>query len=236
MPALAERTVQQIALDNLKKYYARRARGRMFARMEVRTRKQYGGKRADGLIAYKHWINGVETVSIEAKSSKTLPHVRPYFDARTMIRNCLWLATVVTLASGSFMFFFKMGDGFWQFMVPLNVFFLTALGYGATSWYSYKHRQVPVLDQLARYPANYQWLALSQDAFDGMQYHRARKLLQLCRLRGYGLILVRSKNQVKRRIKPRRRYRLWGNHLKYYSTEQNILKQINARSILARKL
>ena len=234
MPSLAEKTVQQIALDHLKDYYGRRARGRMFARMEVRTRKKYGGKRADGLIAYKHWINGVETVSIEAKSAKTLPHVRPYFDARTLIKNCLWLATVVFLASGSFMFFFKMGDGFWQFLVPVNVFVLSALGYGAVSWYSYKHRQVPVLDQLARYPANYQWLALSQDAFDRLQYHRTKKLLQLCRLRGYGLILVRSKSQVQRRIKARRRYRLWGNFLKYYSTEQTILQTLRAGDVVAK--
>ena len=223
MPALAERTVQEIALNHLRAHYARRARGRMFSKMEVRTKKKYGGKRADGLIAYKHWVGGVEVVSIEAKSAKTLPHVRPYFDARTMVKNCLWLATVVTLASGSFMFFFKMGDGFWQFLVPLNVFFLSALSYGLFSWYSYKHRQVPVLDQLARYPGNYQWLALSQDAFDGMKYHRAKKLMSLCRWRGYGLILVGSKRQVKRRIKPRRRTRLWGNFLKFYSSERDIL-------------
>ena len=226
MPALTERVVQKTALQYLKRRYSPRARGRIFARMEVRTKKQFGAKRADGLLAYKHWLGGLEVVSMEAKSSKTLPHVRPYFDSRTLVRNCLWFATVVTIVTGAAFFFFKFTDGFLQYLIPINVFVISGLGYGFISWYSHKHRQVPVLDQLSRYPGNFQWLALSQDAFDGLKYGKAKNLLRLCRRRGYGLLLVNSRKQVISRIKPRRRYRIWGNFLRFYSKEREIMGEI----------
>ena len=57
MSRMAEVTVQAKALNYLKKQYKRKARGgNIFAQAEVRTKKEYGSKRADGLLAYKHWL------------------------------------------------------------------------------------------------------------------------------------------------------------------------------------
>ncbi|MGB1120963.1 MAG: hypothetical protein ACPG3Z_03135, partial [Saprospiraceae bacterium] len=79
MARLIERTVQETAQKYLEKYYKRKAKkGRMFSKVEVRTRKEYGGFRADGFLAFKkRWTGKLYVVSMEAKSYKTLKAIQP---------------------------------------------------------------------------------------------------------------------------------------------------------------
>ncbi|MDF1868103.1 MAG: hypothetical protein P1U70_25005, partial [Saprospiraceae bacterium] len=67
MSRLNEITVQVHAQAFLEKRYRRKAqKGKLYSQLEARTKKKYGGKRADGLIAFKHWILGTYVISMEA--------------------------------------------------------------------------------------------------------------------------------------------------------------------------
>ncbi len=103
MTLILERTVQNKAQDFLKKRYRRKAKGsRIFSKTEMSTKKKYGSKRADGFLAFQHYIWGDYVVSVEAKSKKTLPAMKPYRDEFIMVKNCLIMGFYCCLGSGAF--------------------------------------------------------------------------------------------------------------------------------------
>ncbi|MEO1628849.1 MAG: hypothetical protein AAFV25_27110, partial [Bacteroidota bacterium] len=120
MAVLTEQSVQKIALRHLHRHYRRKSLWRKtFAKMEVRTRKKFGGKRADGLIAFRHWLLGTYVVSMEAKSAKTLSAIRPYSDIRRLLLNSFRMGLFACLISGAYLALIKMDDGWLQFVIPL---------------------------------------------------------------------------------------------------------------------
>ena len=166
MALILERTVQNKAQEFLEKKYRRKAKGkRIFSKTEMPTKKKYGSKRADGFLAFRHFFWGNYVVSVEAKSQKTLPAMRPYRDEFIMVKNCLTMGFYCCLGSGAFFALFKMDDNLFRFLIPIYTLIISALIYGLFTWRSYRHQTMDVIDQLKQYPANEKWLAFSKDSF-----------------------------------------------------------------------
>lgn len=223
MPALSELTVQHSAQRFLeRKYSGLTGRRRLFSETEVRTKREYGGKRADGLLAFNHWLFGTFVVSMEAKSAKTLPALKPKFDAWFFIKNCLKAGMVICIVSGSFFALYKAEDPFMQYMIPVNAFLVGTLLYGVLTFTNYSNKMVKVVSQIRQYPANEQWLAFSTDSFDRMNKEERRHLLKICRARGIGILEVRKKDKVKVNLKPRFQSNFGRGFLYFYSKENEI--------------
>ncbi|RMG85615.1 MAG: hypothetical protein D6714_05640 [Bacteroidetes bacterium] len=218
-----ERTVQVHALEFLEKRARKRARrGRCFARMEVRTKARYGNKRADGLLAFKHWLSGTYVVSLEAKSHKTLPAIVPKTEVGLLVWNSFRAGLLVCILTGAFFAFFKMDDGLLQILLPLNTLGVGALGYGIITRNHFSHKNIAVVKQIGQYPANEQWLAFSRDSIARLPVKKVGYLKTICRERGIGVLVVSPGGKIEVFVKAKYRINWWGDFLKYYAPETEI--------------
>lgn len=221
MTLILERTVQNKAQDFLEKKYRRKARSkRLYSKTEMPTKKKYGSKRADGFIAFRHFLWGKYVVSIEAKSRKTLPAIKPYRDEFIMVKNCLIMGFYFTLGSGAIFALVKMEDQLFQYLIPIYAWIISALMYGLMTWRSYRHQTMDVIDQLKQYPANEQWLAFSKDSYDVLNKKKQKDLKKICKARGVGLLIFGRKISVLNQ--PRYQWKWGKDFLKYYSKEEEI--------------
>ncbi|MEM6317751.1 MAG: hypothetical protein AAF960_08775 [Bacteroidota bacterium] len=234
---MTEKTVQKRALKFLESYYNNRwFKRRIYAAQEVRTKAIFGGKRADGLLAFQGWWTGKPyVVSMEAKSIKTLPAIKPYHDRGRWWRNCLRFSLFICLASGLF-YFIGQSNNRADVLVPLLWCAFAGLFYGLLTWNSYRHQTIDVIYQLKQYPANEQWLAFSHDSFAALSVEKQTILKDICYYRGIGLLLVGKKEAIELVNKPRRNWywqwdvrRNWqwiSDYLMYYSKEKEIRQLI----------
>lgn len=227
MARLSETYVQHNAQTFLAARYRKMTlTGRLFSQTEVRTKPKYGRKRADGLLAFNHWLLGIHVVAMEAKSFKTLPAIKPQFKLWLLIRNSAHAGIFLCILSGAFFAFYKLDDGLLQFLLPLNVAVIGALVYGFLTRNSYSHKEVGVLKQIGQYPANEHWLAFSEDSWNAVGEENRTSLVEICRHRGFGLLLVKPKKKVVVRVKAKRRWKWWKDYLIYYSLEKEIRSAI----------
>lgn len=227
MAPLPEITVQHTAQQFLFQRYRKKARkGKIFSRTEVRTRRKFGGKRADGLLAFQHYFWGTYVVSMEAKSYKTLSNIKPRRDDTLFLKNSFMAGLNLCVFSGMFFAIYRMDDSFLQFMLPLNVLVCGALTYGFFTVHSFRHKTAAVIRQLAQYPANERWLAFSQDSLEKMQKEKLRSLDLICKGRGIGIIVVSGNGRAKVRRSASMRWKWFGDFLAYYSCERNIRQVI----------
>ena len=226
MTLILERKVQEVTQEYLRKKYRRKAKGnRIFSQVEMRTKKKYGGKRADGFLAFQHWLWGEYIISVEAKSRKTLPAIKPYLDHFLLLKNSAKAGLAFCILSGAFFFLYKNPDGLFQFLIPLYAFFISGLIYALLTWNSYQHKTIDVLDQLKQYPANEQWLAFSKDSFEAIKKGNRKKLRMICQSKGVGLIIVSRKVVVLEKPKGK-----WGRgFLKYYAKENEVRKYLKSK-------
>lgn len=225
MTRLTENKVQSYAMAFLQKKYRSKAKAKnLFAKEEVRTRKEYGSKRADGLLAYEHWWWGICVVSMEAKSYKTLPAIQPRLDFYKLIWNCLKAGLLLCIASGAIFAIYRMEDQLFQFLLPLNAFVLGALGYGFFTLNNYRNMTLKVVEQVMQYPANEKWLAFSKDSLDDLGKGELKAIKKICKYEGVGVLIVQSSGKVKPWIKAVAKRKWFGNYLSYYSLEKRILK------------
>lgn len=220
---LSEKIVQEKAINYLRKVYRLEARmGKIFAKAEVRTRREYGGKRADGLLAYRSWLGRMRVVSLEAKSHKTLAAIRPKRKDRKLLLKSIWMGLAVCLGSGAFFFLYRVDDPYLQFAVPLNVLVGAALLYGYLTRFGSQYQFAKVLDQLQQYPANRQWLAFSADSLEALPEKEKRNLKKICQRKGFGVLIVHARGKVQRWLSPSLQRKWRGDFLQYYSKEQEI--------------
>lgn len=230
---MQEKTVQNRAIAFLENYYRRRWwRRKVFAAAEVRTKRKYGGKRADGLLVFQGWLTGKPyVVSIEAKSKKTLPAIKPYHDQKRWWCNCLRFGFFMGLGTGLIFLGFYAND-LTTFLLVLVWSLLAGMAYGLLTWNSNRHKTIDVIDQVRHYPANEQWLTFSTDAFEALMPKQQKALRQISRNYGVGLLLI-GKNKHKQILhRPSGRwYWFWdarfggkwiGDFLVYYSREEEI--------------
>jgi len=222
MSRLAESTVQREAIEFLRKRYQRYSRSPVFADTEMRTRRQFGSKRADGLIAYRHWLWGPLVVSIEAKSFRTLNAIRPRRDWKRFLVNCALAGLLISVLSGGFFALFKLQDGYWQFLIPAAAFILGGTAYGLLTRKHFGHRTVDMIQQSRQYPANRRWLAISDDSLRRLTAEKERMLRRTTRALGVGLLLVREPGKVDIINKPALQFKLFGDYLDVYAREKEI--------------
>jgi len=227
MPLILERTVQNKTQEFLEKKYRRKAKGkRIFSKTEMPTKAKYGRKRADGFLAFQHYIWGNYVVSMEAKSKKSFPSIRPYRDEFIFVMNSLKVGFYCCIGSGAFYTLFKWNDQMWQFLVPFYVLIISALIYALFTWRSYRHQTMDVIDQLKQYPANEKWLAFSKDSFESLKKKDKKDLRKICRARGIGLIIYSNKITVLE--KPKFRWHWGKDFIKYYSKEKEVRETLNS--------
>lgn len=236
--ALLEKTVQKRAMTFLEKYYDRRIlKRKMFAAEEVCTKKVYGGKRADGLLVFQKRLLGKPfVVSMEAKSIKTLPAIKPYQDYHRWLWNSLRMGCWLCLASGILFAYAQEETYGMSVWVPIAFSLLAGLSFGLLTWSNYRHKTVDVITQLKQYPANEQWLAFSNDAFIALVEEKQKMLKTICKHRGIGLLLIGKNNSTEVLSKPKRQWTwFWetrgglqwiSDYLVYYSKETEIRKVI----------
>ena len=234
---IQEKTVQKRAICFLENYYNNRFINRkIFAAKEVRTKRIFGGKRADGLLAFQSWFSGKPyVVSMEAKSIKTLPAINPYPDFRRWLWNSLRFGLFLCLGSG-LAFLAASGRDNVAIFVPILWCLLAGVAFGLLTWNSYRHQTIDVITQLKQYPANEQWLAFSNDAFQALTDEKQQMLTTICKYRGIGLLLINKKNQAILVHKPKRRFsgflekrgqwRWIRDYLDYYSKGEEIRRFI----------
>jgi hypothetical protein len=234
---ILEKTVQKRALKYLENYYQNKIlRRKIFAAQEVRTKRVFGGKRADGLLVYRSRLSAKPfVVSMEAKSIKTLPSIQPYQDYRRWARNCLKVGFSLCLASG-LLFAFLQDPERLNWKVPFAFSILSGLSFGLLSWNNYRHKTVAVISQLKQYPANEQWLAFSNDAFYSLAIEKQKLLKTICQFRGIGLLLIGKNTETELLSKPQKRWSWFfenrggwqwiSDYLIYYSREKEIRKVI----------
>ena len=227
---LLEITVQREALGYLEGYYKWRARrSRIWSKIEVRTRKKYGGKRADGLLAYKRRITGsLYVVSMEAKSYKTLDAITPRRDTWSWIKNSVYYATLIALGSGA-VFAYQMMDTPQQAMLyVINLWVALIILVAILTRNANFNRTMPVYKQILQYPANEQWISISKDSYEMIPKHLRKPFVKVLKARGIGLLIVNSKKFVHRVHKPRKQRKWLGTYLKYYSLENEIRAYLKA--------
>ncbi|MCH2082861.1 MAG: hypothetical protein MK226_10755 [Saprospiraceae bacterium] len=223
MSRILESTVQEVALNFLKKYYQNYSFSeKIFAQTEVRTKKKYGSKRADGVIVFRHWLLGTYVVSMEAKSYKTLPAMKPRRDNALFLYNAFLAGVAISILSGAFFSFFKMNDGFWQIILPLNVFVLGALAYAFATSKSFKHKIIDVVAQVKQYPAHVKWLAFSQDSLTALPIEKVKSMERICRVHGIGVVVVKNKSRAEILVKPKFKFNFWRDNVRFYSKEKDI--------------
>ncbi len=225
---LSESQVQVYALDFLKNYYRRRARGRRVAAVaEARTNGRRRQGRADGLVVWRHWLTGaVQVASMEAKSRLTRQAIRPKFHFGQWLRNSLLAGLVVCAVTGALTLWYKV-EGRWGWLLPLNLWVGSSVLYGLLTWRNPGHRQAAMMQQLDRYPANFQWLAIPERFFQQMGPEDRKALARLCEMEGQGLLLVQGRGRVKVQCKARRR-RWWGRRLlARYARARELLRQLD---------
>lgn len=228
MSGLNEQYVQKKAQAYLeKRYQSRSSKNAFFSKLEVRTKKAYGSKRADGLIVYRRFFWGVYVVSMEAKSYKTLGTMLPYRDNWRWLKASLWAGLYACILSGSIYALYRIDDGFVQYYLPLNLFLLGAVLYGLLTRNSLRHKVVDVIDQLKQYPANEQWLAFSKDSLNRLPKKKKHVLEWICRYEGIGILVVSRFGRVSSWVEPKRRWKWKGDFLSYYSLEKKIRKQLS---------
>jgi len=223
---LEEITVQKRAQAYLEQYYKiKHGQRHLFSNIEERTKKKYGMKRADGLLAYKLNKRRAYVVSMEAKSHKTLPALRPYRVNKVWIKDSIWKSFLFTLASGVLFLAWRQ-DG-WLVLLPFGVWFLAFLVHLLLFKGSYKYQEMEVIHQVFQYPANEQWLSLSEDSFDMIKENLRMNLIKICKARDIGVLMVDPDLHVNMIHPPKARKRYWFyGYLTYYHNEEAIRKHL----------
>ncbi|BDS15462.1 hypothetical protein [Aureispira anguillae] len=232
---LEEIVVQKKAQAYLEQYYKiKHGQRHFYSNIEERTKKKYGMKRADGLLAYKLNNKKAYVVSMEAKSHKTLPALKPYRVNKVWIRDSIWKAFLLTLATG-LLFLTWRGDGWIErFLLPFGVWFTATVVHLLVFRNSYKYQEMEVIHQVFQYPANEQWLSLSEDSFDMIKEHLRMNLIKICKARDIGVLMVDPQLNVNLIHPPKARRRFWWyGYLTYYHNEEAIRKHLGMKPRVA---
>lgn len=226
---LEEITVQKKAQAYLEQYYKiKHGQRHIFSNIEERTKKKYGMKRADGLLAYKLNNKRAYVVSMEAKSYKTLPALKPYRVNKVWIQDSIWKGFLATLASG--VLFLAWREDGWLILLPLGVWAVLTLIHMLVFRNSYKYQEMKVIHQVFQYPANEQWLSLSEDSFDMIDENLRMNLIKICKARDIGVLMVDEQLNVNMIHPPVARKRFWFyGYLTYYHNERSIRKHLGIK-------
>lgn len=239
MKRLSERFVQEAALDALHNYYIEKYQLETppFSEPECRTVKngKDGGKRADGLLVFRK-DDQFFTVSMEAKSHKTLKSLFPYTNWKKLDNfTAVLLVFGIVVFGASLYFLWNALPWYWVIVISVIVLFslLILMGFGLNV-FEKRNLNAEIIDQLKYYPANDQWLAFSADAkellnernniYNSLETNENyEELRRIAAKHGFGLILV-EKQSVEFVVYPKTRK---GDFLFKYSKKDEIVQQLS---------
>jgi hypothetical protein len=234
MSKLKEATTQIKALEFLKSYYAKDCLV-IYCAKEKRTKKESGGKRADGLLCFLK-DDKPYTISLEAKSHKTLKALVSINNDEKFLLQSLIGSIILTLLTAFILINFTAVTWFYILITAVVEsivgVFIVAIVFDFLDLDS--HRAISVINQLKQYPANEQWIAFSKHTDNlllSSPFERKRNQLEvledLCRRNGFGLLLVNHKGcLIKESPKSKK-----GDFLCHYCHEKEILRVINTSKV-----
>lgn len=229
MARFKESTVQEYALNYLKDHYRKGEKvDCIYAEKELRTKKEKGNKRADGLLCFQKGSEPYYTVSFEAKSHKTIGNLLTHSDDPKLGIHGILTASVITLLLGFFLGMFSDLPWYLVLLSSIIFFFFSAFVIiKILIWMEWDlHKFSGVVDQLKQYPANEQWIVYSkytgnilESLPSSFRKDHLLGLKSLCKANGFGLMLV-GKKQMDVLVVPKPRT---GNFLGHYCREEKII-------------
>lgn len=223
---LSEKKVQKAAQKLLERRYEGKSWGKqIFSQLEARTKQKHGGKRADGLLVFKHLLWGEFVVSMEAKSFKTLNAIRPYKDHGSIIIGSLKWGLYSVIGSGAAIALIRQDALLLKLGFPLIVFLLGAIIYALLTHNRICHQISNVIEQIRQYPGDHQWLAISKDSLEQLSKDKKHLLKWTCKYQGIGIIVVNQREKAKVWIRPKWNWNWFRSYLTYYSRE-NIIRKV----------
>ena len=223
---LSEKKVQKAAQKLLERRYEGKSWGKqIFSQLEARTKQKHGGKRADGLLVFKHLLWGEFVVSMEAKSFKTLNAIRPYKDHGSIIIGSLKWGLYSVIGSGAAIALIRQDALLLKLGFPLIVFLLGAIIYALLTHNRICHQISNVIEQIRQYPGDHQWLAISKDSLEQLSKNKKYLLKWTCKYQGIGIIVVNQREKAKVWIRPKWNWNWFRSYLTYYSRE-NIIRKV----------
>ena len=231
MSRLTERYVQKQSIEFLKDYYENKFDiGVPFSKQEVRTTKEFNGKRADGLLCFNSSKQNEHTVSIEAKSHKTLGSLLAYWNDDKLIKQVLLIALPIGLLT---IYFTSSMTWYWISLIALGSIILSSFIFIiVTALIELDgHKTINVVNQVNQYPANEKWIAISKDSLNLTDnkksefYNRSNfdNFTRKCKNQNIGILVVtRRKNEIILRPKYTK-----GQYLDCYCLSENIRSKLN---------
>jgi len=227
MPRLTEKYVQKRALAYLTEYYSNKHQcAKIFSQAEVKTIYKRRPGRADGLIAFKKNRNRIYTASLEAKSHKTFQSLkniaRDTALAITFGVSTLVMALVTWLVLESIVWWLK-----------LIIAVVVGLAIGSLVVVLLLMRELfdtnGIIEQVKRYPADEQWIAISTDAYNKYNSREGNKLLLKAKASGIGLVLVSAGNKAEIRSEAKQPKILSPrSYVFFYTTHKRIIDFLNS--------
>ena len=228
---LTERYVQEKSLRFLEDYYRNFYNlSSIFSKCEVRTRINHKGfGRADGLLCFNSTKQENHVVSLEAKSHKTLGSLKPYWNNKRYGILFFLVLFITSLASVyltyNLAWYWILGITILSSIIMVMFFFIII-----TQTEPAYLKKLDVVEQVKRYPANEQWIAISKDSLNlsatkkNNFYNQSNdeNLLSICEKNGMGLLLV-SNQRIYIKLKPKFKH---GKFLRKYTIEKKIKELI----------
>ncbi|MHC2993012.1 hypothetical protein OB13_16035 [Pontibacter sp. HJ8] len=236
MSKLREITIQDKALAALKEHYIKEFslnEDEIYCEKEKCTKRKFGSKRADGLLCFNK-NNKYYTVSLEAKSHRTLKALTSsYDDTRFLVHSLITSGVLTCLTILTLIYTTEIK---WYFSVLIGLTVLITFTILAAAFYDIldldNHRFARVINQVKQYPANEQWIAYSihtnnlllQTPFEKKR-NNVEMLEKLCKRNKIGLILINSRGHSIKIYPVAKK----GNFLHYYAQEREIEESVMVR-------
>ena len=224
---LDESYVRKAAVEWLANYYREKLNSRAIVPViekYVHKKSRLGNGRVDGLIAAQLSNGTIFTATVEAKSFRTWNNIKLGFHDEVWLRHA---AVFGALVLGIVMLAGITANGglLWGIVVPSLVFIVAAFSFCIVTQNSPYYQKFDVINQIQRYPANEQWIALSTDVFNKLvRKNQNDMFITKCQKKGVGLIRVSAGNKITVIHKPAERNlpKNLSNFLDCYSGANNI--------------
>ena len=198
MSRLRESTVQKKALKYLQNHYKDLYDAdQVYARTEVKTTKRYGGNRADGLLCFHSTRQREYTISLEAKSHRTIGSLIPFWEDSKSGLHSLLAALIISTTT---ILLLPSLEWYWLTLVIVFVFITTSVL--ATAFFGVfeldQHKSLNVVRQAHQYPANEKWIAIPRSSYNLINGKRTEfqrrgsqeNFLRICRRNKVGVLLI----------------------------------------------
>lgn len=228
---LTEKYVKGVAVRWLASYYEQKhdIQGVVFdIEAGVKKVNNLGNGRADGLIIAQSKDGTILVASLEAKSSKTFFNLSPWYKDEKWLLHAIFAGVIgftIALFAG-----LSIEGWFWVWVFPLLAFIIVGFTYLIITCDYHYYRQIDVMSQVKRYPANERWIALSTDVFNEIG-QKQRTLRKDCQRAGIGLVRVSAGEKITLLEKPKSQKlpRGYEDFLSCYAKEKILRKKLWAK-------